>query len=217
LGTNSAGFSADVRVGLADASENEISVYFQPKRSADLEVKMISQALKTLEGSETQAFSNRLKALQDANTTPQDPGWLALYVEVCQVREGQEKMAQVNLPALRRAIEDLRVTQGDAYKNGDTYLQRLESFEKRLPDIQKGLGRGEAAALEDVRAMMALQREALLANPVLDFDEILVIRRSESSPALGCHKTGRAIVLYLVRGLTMKSCGWPTTDPGNPN
>jgi len=168
-----------------DVPQDQQAVYFQAGRNAEFEINLINKALQSLQGAGAEAFVTRLKALQDAKTTPADPGWLTLYTDVCQVREGIKNMAHLNLPALRRAIEDLRATQGAAYKNGDAYLQRLEAFEKKLPAIQEGVSKGEQFAYAEVNAMIALQREALLSNPVLDFDEMLVIRRSEFSPALG--------------------------------
>ncbi len=170
---------------LQDLPQDQQVAFFQPGRTAEFETNLIAKALQALEGKGGQVFAARLKSLQDAKTAPEDSAWLTLYTDVCLAREGQKKMAQVNLPALRRAIEDLRATHGAAYKNGDAYLQKLEMFEKKLPAIQEGLGKGEASAIGDMQAMAALQREALLANPALDFDEMLVIRRSESSPALG--------------------------------
>ena len=60
---------------------------------------------------------------------------------------------------LKRAIEAIADEYGDAYP-ADQYLQELES----LP-------------ADDLAAHQALQRKALLANPTLDFDDILLIRR----------------------------------------
>jgi len=60
--------------------------------------------------------------------------------------------------SLRLAIEDLVATWGDKYPNGRKYLERLE---KAAPGSDE---------------FRALQREALMANPLLDFDKILMVR-----------------------------------------
>lgn len=60
---------------------------------------------------------------------------------------------------LRRAIEDLSATFPQQYPRGAEFLQRL------------------AAATNDAQ-FAAVQREALLANPLLDFDRVLAIRRA---------------------------------------
>ncbi len=87
------------------------------------------------------------------------------------------KAKSVNLRALRMAIEDLNETYGTEYRNGNIYLHRLENLEKAV-------SRGQAFPELEQRAM-ALQRDALLANPVIDFDKILLVRRSATSPKLG--------------------------------
>ncbi len=65
---------------------------------------------------------------------------------------------QMNVAALRRAINDLTQTFGARYPKGAEYLKRLKS-------------------IKDRRAFDALQREALLANPLLDFDKLLLVKR----------------------------------------
>jgi formylglycine-generating enzyme required for sulfatase activity len=62
---------------------------------------------------------------------------------------------------LRAAIEDLIETFGAQYPQGKEYLQRLDRLQEH-PDAQ---------LLEQLR------REALLANPLLDFDRLLVVKR----------------------------------------
>ena len=70
---------------------------------------------------------------------------------------------------LRLAITDLMETFGDRYPNGEDYLKRLEALAKH----------GDMDQLE------ALGEEALLANPLLDFDKLLLIKRGAGSPELG--------------------------------
>jgi hypothetical protein len=80
----------------------------------------------------------------------------------------------VNLPALRRAIEDLAHTYSGSYADGNRYLSRLVELE------------AAAAAKKDIRhEFIALQREALLANPLLDFPNLLLIKRPANAPSLG--------------------------------
>ncbi len=81
---------------------------------------------------------------------------------------------EVNLSALRRAIEDLAQTFGGSYVNGRRYLAQLSELESA------------AAAQKDIREQfIALQREALLANPLLDFNDLLLVKRPANSPSLG--------------------------------
>ncbi|MDP6635203.1 MAG: isochorismatase family protein [Phycisphaerae bacterium] len=68
-----------------------------------------------------------------------------------------------NVAALRRAINDLGETYGKRYPNRAAYLKRLDA-------IVDAAGKGR-------KQFDALQREALLANPLLDFDKLLVVKR----------------------------------------
>jgi len=65
-----------------------------------------------------------------------------------------------NFRALRAAIEDLAATFGPRYPRAGEYLARLDEVERT--------GKGDFAAL---------QREALLANPLLDGLRLLVVKR----------------------------------------
>lgn len=65
--------------------------------------------------------------------------------------------------ALRLAIGDLIATFGEDYPRGKEFLARLDAF--------------EAGDLEDGQ-FAELKQEALLANPLLDFDALLLIERS---------------------------------------
>ena len=86
-------------------------------------------------------------------------------------------MAKVNFQALRLAVRDLEKTFPDEYTGGKEYLKTLDAFDKRLPAIEEALSRGETEALKQVRQIAALQYKALLANPLLDFDRLLLIKR----------------------------------------
>ncbi|MBE0534438.1 MAG: SUMF1/EgtB/PvdO family nonheme iron enzyme [Phycisphaerae bacterium] len=95
---------------------------------------------------------------------------LDIYIEACRYRKGVQSLAAVNIVALRRAIEDLITTYGDEYAGGERFLSRLEK-------VERALGEGAAGDIAVVNEAVALQREALLANPAIDFEKLLVIRR----------------------------------------
>jgi hypothetical protein len=79
------------------------------------------------------------------------------------------------------AINDLIATYGERYPRGQQYLERLEQLLAELQSLMAKLPAGDATvgAAYDAAAdaLFALQREALLANPLLDFDRLLVVRR----------------------------------------
>ncbi|MHC4155727.1 MAG: SUMF1/EgtB/PvdO family nonheme iron enzyme [Planctomycetota bacterium] len=83
----------------------------------------------------------------------------------------------VDLSALRRAVLDLTGTFAGRYTKGQEYLKRLDGYEKRVPIIQEALKHRKVAAIGEVQEITAFQRKALLTNPLLDFDRLLLIKR----------------------------------------
>lgn len=78
--------------------------------------------------------------------------------------------------SLRQAIEDLSKTYPGSYA-GTRMLDELAQWEADLPGIRERLRAGEQGAREQAQAFEAFRREALLANPLLDFDRLLLIKR----------------------------------------
>ncbi len=77
----------------------------------------------------------------------------------------------VNTPeSARRMIEDLIATHGEKYPKGPEYLKRLETVAEKM--------RRERRNREVRTEFDALLREAALANPLLDFDKIVLVRRN---------------------------------------
>ena len=76
--------------------------------------------------------------------------------------------AMVNIDALGRAIKDLTATYKDRYPKGAEYAKRLETI------------KAMSAGADQTKAFITLRAEALLANPLLDFDKLLLIRRKAS-------------------------------------
>lgn len=100
-----------------------------------------------------------------------------------------EELKQVNTKAMRLALEDLAATFGARYPKAADYLQRLPKFDQQRQDIEAALAHNDAAAPARVTALVqefrSFQQEALLANPLIDFDRLLLIKRDAKSPNLG--------------------------------
>ncbi len=79
-----------------------------------------------------------------------------------------------NIKSLRLAINDLITTHRANYPNGHEYLKRLDALE---PSATK--------------QFEALRREALLANPALNFKKLLVVRRKHVKPPEKKWKEGK--------------------------
>ncbi len=88
----------------------------------------------------------------------------------------------VDTAALRLAIEDLVETFGPEYPQGPEYLRWLDALEEKQAELSGG---GAEERKEINESLVALRREALLANPLLDFDKLLLVRRGAGSPSLG--------------------------------
>lgn len=86
-----------------------------------------------------------------------------------------------NIQALRLAVEDLGQTYGEKYPQYHTYLNRLNTLESALRATLNRVRPASLASYEKVSGLEheldSLRREALLANPLLDFDRLLVVKR----------------------------------------
>ena len=82
--------------------------------------------------------------------------------------------------ALRLAINDLTETFGPEYPKGAEYLKRLEELEEAR-SAALSLGRNTAPARAELktlaRELPKLQYDALFSNPLLDFDELILLKR----------------------------------------
>jgi formylglycine-generating enzyme required for sulfatase activity len=79
-------------------------------------------------------------------------------------KPGFSQSAQEQIAALRLAIQDLVQTYGSQYPRGQQYLKNLEE-----------LAHFESAV--EAKNLQGLKREALLDNPLLDFEEFIVLKR----------------------------------------
>jgi len=92
------------------------------------------------------------------------------------------------MPGTREAITDLITTCGGKYAKGREFLTRLTELEKSVKEAEAALAGGDQAAKQRIAGMAdqftALQRDALLANPLLDFDKLLLVKRSAGNLGL---------------------------------
>ncbi|MHC4305220.1 MAG: SUMF1/EgtB/PvdO family nonheme iron enzyme [Planctomycetota bacterium] len=126
-------------------------------------------------------------SLRDTGAPDADRRWLDLYDDLCLVRETRNRLDGIDMPALRRAVEDLTRSFPDRYDQ--RYLARLAMFEKSLPAMRDALLSGDIdsaeRAREQISQLVEFRRQALLANPLLDFGQVLLVKRRADSPSLG--------------------------------
>lgn len=106
----------------------------------------------------------------------------------------------VSPTALRLAIDDLIRSHGSAYPQGAEFLARLSRLESSSTPqrIQPEL--------------IQLQREALLANPLLDFQDLLLVKRPATSPSLGLPRNWESICSLPTKGYDDELCLWSLKD-----
>ena len=87
---------------------------------------------------------------------------------------------------LRLAVRDLTATFGARYPQGAAYLRSLDELEKKRAAVLAAWTRDQAAASPGVQALAAelekVRSQALLANPLLDFDQLLLVKRAWDVP-----------------------------------
>lgn len=117
---------------------------------------------------------------------------IALYAAPCAVLLLACGVAGASIPAtgecasLRAAIEDLAVSFPDDYPRGQEFLTVLSAFEARRAKIETMYASGKPPqrkkAEEEIAAFRRLQREALVANPLISAPPILYVARRQYKP-----------------------------------
>jgi formylglycine-generating enzyme required for sulfatase activity len=103
----------------------------------------------------------------------------AVYYQSRRLNRALARAQAFDRDGLRLALEDLEKSFPNAYPK--KYLARLAQLEQSIPTALAGAPPTTLAGFEAIAAWEAelesLKQEALLANPLLDFDRLLVIKR----------------------------------------
>ncbi len=155
-----------------DAGEERILAWFRSPDKVELEQELIAAVAAEI-GLAGELLLNDLGALQRAEVAAGDARWLTLYGRSVQLRDryrtARKHLALESMRSFRMAVEDI---------GRSDHLKRLAVIEKRLPEIRDALARGDVSVLDKAERILAFRREALLANPLLDFDRLLLVKRS---------------------------------------
>ena len=124
-----------------------------------------------------------------------------LYYRSRALDESLARGRTLDLRPLRMAIADLCATFGERYASGAAFAARLESLDKSLTAAAATAQPEDLASVERVAVLVAqfdeLQREALLANPLLDFSRLLLIRRTPDGDPRRQEGTGYGLGEYI--------------------
>lgn len=101
-------------------------------------------------------------------------------VDAAPIFDSLAELKGFDMTAARLAIEDLMRAFGAKYPRGAAYLAELQ----RLHKMASVASETHSGSLDEaVRQLKAAHREAMLANPLLDFDRLLVLKRTTPVPA----------------------------------
>ena len=170
-----------------DVGDDAVLAWFRDASSLDLESAALREAIAAL-GDGGASLKRDFEALCAAGAAPEDPRWWKLYGGAAASRESlrraERQLGLVDGAALRRAIEDLSASFPGEYGKGAKFLRQLEVCEAALPGVLEALADGDAHALKAADEIIELQRAILLSNPLLDFDELLLVKRSAKNLGL---------------------------------
>jgi len=145
---------------------------------------------------------------------------LAFLLEAYRIRAAlesdQRQLAQVNLKAFRLAVADLAASAPKAFPDHKAIERRIDEFAGALPAIQAKMAKWDPQAVAQCRAFLAFRRATLLRNPLLDFDELLLVRRSEASPRLGLPNNWLANCALARAGFHNAIVTWDYRNPAAP-
>lgn len=107
----------------------------------------------------------------------------ALYDRSCRLREAWDPVRSLDWGALQLAVEDLLATFGSRYPKGREFLERIAGARRawEADNMKTALTEEDVGRIVQLSTgWRQLQRAALMANPLLDFEELLLVRRSEN-------------------------------------
>lgn len=176
-----------------DAAGEKLVAWFQSFDDVETAKKLISKVDPTT--------GKKVDRLIQAKVSSGSRLWLGLYEEAAisrtQFQSAGRQLQSVDFNSLQLAVEDLTRSFPGKYLKGQAYLKRIDKYRKQLPQIRKALRNRDRDALRQVEQILAFRREALLTNPLIDFDRLLLVKRKP-----------------LLR--EMPSGGWPDDTYGLP-
>ncbi|MFP4579969.1 MAG: SUMF1/EgtB/PvdO family nonheme iron enzyme [Candidatus Sumerlaeia bacterium] len=101
-----------------------------------------------------------------------------IFVEAEKLAEYQIRISYASAEAMQLAIEDLSETFPKEYPNGAQYLKQLPEIEKDIARARELLLEGDAKGMELADKVFAFQSKALLANPLLEGDGLVFVKRT---------------------------------------
>ena len=186
-------FSSEAAHMQRDSGRGTHIAWFREAGKTELEERITASVLDQI-GEAASKLRSQFEALKAEKTPSSAPSWLNLYEETADARDRVEalrtRLATVDCEAMRRAIRDLAASFPEQYTKAGDYLRAVADCEKSLADVEHVLLEDEAEATRRVDIVLAVQRKALLANPLLDFERVLVVKRKGGRDGLPANWQG---------------------------
>ncbi len=170
-------FPTSTRRMLGDALRERLISWFRDPDDTTLPTLLVQRAIDGL-GDHNRALQAELKkSLIEQVRSDRTDAILGLYAQASRFRKAWADLALIDFAAMRRAIDDLSGSFPERYPHSEETLRRLAECETRLPTLRRAMEEGRVEAIREVDRLVTLRRDTLLANPLLDFDRLLLIRR----------------------------------------
>jgi len=142
--------------------------------------------------------------------------WDSAHAVEPNLNQAMERVRTFDFESLGLAITDLSQTFGPRYPNGRDYIDRLDRLEQ---SCKAASAKGNALNL--ARELETFRSQALLGNPLLDFERLLLLKRKRGQLGLpvnhkcnaGINRTGydnEIAILSNVRGGALDTLFKPT-------
>jgi formylglycine-generating enzyme required for sulfatase activity len=157
-------------------------------RDVQLGERVILQLLEPC-GASAVDLRRKLTQLKSTECRLDDPKWASLFT--ASRKQGQwvaklrDQWKWLEVTAWELAVRDLIDSYGSTYPYDGRLLRELGSVASQQAGIDRGLERGDPDALRKAERILALKRDSLLANPLLQFNRLMVVKRPVSTPGLG--------------------------------
>ncbi|MBX7258664.1 MAG: SUMF1/EgtB/PvdO family nonheme iron enzyme [Candidatus Hydrogenedentes bacterium] len=125
-----------------------------------------------------------LETLDKGGASIDDSRWLDLYLKACKIRDAAAILKPIDLAAMRRSVEFLAQEYPSKYTKSASYLERIKAYDEGMAELLTTMVSDPDRARQTVEEIVAFQREVLLDNPLLDFDQMLIVKRAENSLGL---------------------------------
>ncbi len=103
--------------------------------------------------------------------------------------------------AFELSVKSLTRRFRDKYPNGQSYLGKIPAFKNVFATVKAGLEKNDKASYLKAKEMLELQHKALLENPEINFDEVLLVKRHSSNYGLTWNWQGNTSLWGSARNL----------------